>query len=218
MLWRRTGCVPTRSMSTRRSRCSSTRGKDRAADRTSPSGRSRSTSLACPARSPVPPSIPPSMSSTRSWLGPATAGRSPGPSGDGQQAVVRAPEVIRTRPPQATEPPRREQTRARYPDKTGFVERDGVRVFYEVYGSGEPTILLLPTWSIVHSRIWKMQIPDLARRYRVVTFDPRGNGRSDRPASADGYAETEYAADAQAVMDATATQRAILVSLSMGAQ
>ena len=42
--------------------------------------------------------------------------------------------------------------RARYPDAEGFVERDGVRIFYEVYGEGEPTILLLPTWSIVHSR------------------------------------------------------------------
>ena len=41
----------------------------------------------------------------------------------------------------------REQTRARYPDEDGYVERDGVRVFYEVYGSGDPTILLLPTWS-----------------------------------------------------------------------
>src|SRR5205807_7122961 len=53
----------------------------------------------------------------------------------------------------------REQTRARYPDQTGYVERDGVRVFYEVYGGGEPTVLLLPTWSIVHSRVWKAQIP-----------------------------------------------------------
>ena len=112
----------------------------------------------------------------------------------------------------------REQHRARYPDSTGFVERDGVRVFYEVYGSGETTIVLLPTWSIIHSRFWKMQIPDLARRYRVVTFDPRGNGRSDRPATADAYAEAEFAADALAVMDATATERAVLVSLSMGAQ
>jgi len=112
----------------------------------------------------------------------------------------------------------REQTRARYPDETGFVERDGVRVFYEVYGSGEPTVLLLPTWSIIHSRLWKMQIPDLARRCRVVTFDPRGNGQSDRPTSADAYAESEYAADALAVMDATGTARAVLVSLSMGAQ
>jgi len=112
----------------------------------------------------------------------------------------------------------REQARARYPDTTGFVERDGVRVFYEVYGSGEPTILLLPTWSIIHSRFWKLQIPDLARRYRVVTFDGRGNGRSDRPSTAAAYAEAEFAADALAVIDATGTERAVLVALSMGAQ
>ena len=42
-------------------------------------------------------------------------------------------------------------------------------------------MLLLPTWSIVHSRFWKAQIPYLARHCRVVTFDGRGNGRSDRP-------------------------------------
>ena len=57
----------------------------------------------------------------------------------------------------------REQTRARYPDESGYVERDGVRIYYEVYGSGEPTVLLMPTWSVVHSRHWKMQIPYLAR-------------------------------------------------------
>jgi len=110
-----------------------------------------------------------------------------------------------------------EQTRARYPETTGFIERDGVRVFYEVYGSGKPTILFLPTWSIVHSRIWKLQIADLARRFRVITFDPRGNGRSDRPTSAEAYAETEFAADALAVMDATSTEQAVVVSLSIGA-
>src|SRR5439155_14815674 len=40
-----------------------------------------------------------------------------------------------------------EQTRARYPDQERYVERDGVRTFYEVYGEGEQTMLLLPTWS-----------------------------------------------------------------------
>ena len=112
----------------------------------------------------------------------------------------------------------REQTRARYPDREGFVERDGVRTFYEVYGEGEPTVLLLPTWSIIHSRVWKMQIPYLARHCRVVTFDGRGNGRSDRPEDPAAYDEAEYAADALAVLDATETESAFLVGLSMGAQ
>jgi pimeloyl-ACP methyl ester carboxylesterase/predicted glycosyltransferase len=113
---------------------------------------------------------------------------------------------------------RPEQTRARYPDESGFVERDGVRVFYEVYGAGEQTILFLPTWSIIHSRCWKMQIPYLSRHCRVVTFDGRGNGRSDRPEEPESYAETEFAADAQAVLDATETERAFVVGFSMGAQ
>jgi pimeloyl-ACP methyl ester carboxylesterase len=111
--------------------------------------------------------------------------------------------------------PAHEQTRARYPDESGYVERDGVRLYYEVYGSGEPTVFLLPTWSIIHSRHWKMQIPHLARRGRVLTFDGRGNGRSDRPETK--YEEREFAADALAVMDATGTDRAFLVSLSLGA-
>ena len=111
----------------------------------------------------------------------------------------------------------REQSRARYPDREGFVERDGVRVFYEVYGEGERTILLLPTWSIVHSRHWKAQIPYLARHARVVTFDGRGNGRSDRPPGVEHYIEHEFAADALAVMDATGTEVATLVTVSAGA-
>ena len=63
----------------------------------------------------------------------------------------------------------REQTRAREPDVTGFVERDGVRVYWESYGAGEPAILFLPTWSLGHSRCWKAQIPDFARRSRDMT-------------------------------------------------
>jgi pimeloyl-ACP methyl ester carboxylesterase/predicted glycosyltransferase len=111
-----------------------------------------------------------------------------------------------------------EQTRARYPDSEGYVVRDGVRTFYEVYGTGEPTVLLLPTWSIVHSRVWKMQVPYLARHCRVVTFDGRGNGKSDRPEEPAAYAEEEYAADALAVLDATETAQAFVVGYSMGAQ
>src|SRR5215468_8809550 len=106
--------------------------------------------------------------------------------------------------------------RACQPVSDGYVERDGVKIYYEVYGAGEPTVLLLPTWSIMHSRHWKMQVPYLARHCRVVTFDGRGNGRSDRPTEPEAYAEREFAADAVAVMDATQAHRAIIVGFSMG--
>jgi pimeloyl-ACP methyl ester carboxylesterase len=111
-----------------------------------------------------------------------------------------------------------EQTRARYPDAEGDLDRDGVRVHWERYGVGEPAIVFMPTWSIVHSRCWKAQIPYLARRHRVVAFDPRGNGRSSRPIDGAAYAEAAFAEDALAVLDATGTERAIVVALSLGAQ
>ena len=88
---------------------------------------------------------------------------------------------------------RAEQSRARYPDEEGYVERDGVRLFYEVYGAGERTVLFLPTWSIIHSRHWKAQIPYFARHHRVLTFDGRGNGRSDRPRGTEAYVARQFA-------------------------
>ena len=115
-------------------------------------------------------------------------------------------------------------SRPRLPDESGFIDRDGVRVAWDRYGPANvapgdpPTILLMPSWSIVHARLWKAQVAYLARSHRVLAFDGRGNGRSDRPASVAAYAVGEFSADALAVMDATSTPRAVLVSLSMGAQ
>src|SRR3984957_2695457 len=111
-----------------------------------------------------------------------------------------------------------EQSRARYPDEEGFVERGGQRLFYEVYGEGEETIFLLPTWSMFHSRHWKMQIPYLARHFRVLAMDGLGNGRSDRPHDPRRYRAVEFARDCLAVMDATGTESAVTVSLSAGAR
>jgi pimeloyl-ACP methyl ester carboxylesterase/predicted glycosyltransferase len=111
-----------------------------------------------------------------------------------------------------------EQSRARYPDVEGFVERHGQRLFWEVYGEGEETVFLIPTWSLVHSRHWKMQIAYFARHFRVLVMDGLGNGRSDRCRDPRRYAPIEFARDCLAVMDSTATERAVVVSLSYGAQ
>ncbi len=107
--------------------------------------------------------------------------------------------------------------RAIEPLVAGTVERDGVELAYEVFGDGEPTVVLLPTWSIIHSRFWKAQIATLARRYRVVTFDGRGIGRSGRPVGSAAYTHVEFTADTLAVLDATGTEQAVLVALSCGA-
>lgn len=107
--------------------------------------------------------------------------------------------------------------RARLADRSGFVERDGVRLGYEVFGDGERTILLLPTWTIVHSRFWKMQVPYLARHFRVVTYDGPGNGRSDRIVDSRRYSPESYGDDAVAVLDATGTECVTAVGLSLGA-
>jgi pimeloyl-ACP methyl ester carboxylesterase/predicted glycosyltransferase len=108
------------------------------------------------------------------------------------------------------------------PNRAGAVSRAGVRIAYKVYDDnpgdpGRPTILLMPTWSIIPSRFWRLQLPYLARHYQVVTFDGRGSGESDRPAGATSYLDSEFAADAVAVLDATGTERAVLVGLSLGA-
>ena len=107
--------------------------------------------------------------------------------------------------------------RARYPDIEDHIERAGARIGYEVYDNNGPTVLLMPTWTIVHSRFWKMQVPYLARHYRVITFDGPGNGRSDRVIDPNRYSADEYAADAVAVLDATDTASAVVAGLSLGA-
>jgi pimeloyl-ACP methyl ester carboxylesterase/predicted glycosyltransferase len=112
--------------------------------------------------------------------------------------------------------------RARQPDEQGYVERDGVRIAYETFNVGPgtedlPTIVFFPIDVIVHSRAWKAQVPYLAQHYRVVTIDPRGNGRSDRPTDPAAYADLEFVADTLAVMDHLAVEKAVLVAICYSA-
>jgi len=107
---------------------------------------------------------------------------------------------------------------AREPDYEGTVERDGVRVGYSVYGAGEPTIVLLTSWAITHAQQWKGQVPYLARHFRVITVEGRGNGRADRPTTEEAYSDQNYVDDAIAAMDATGVDRAVVVGASLGAR
>jgi pimeloyl-ACP methyl ester carboxylesterase/predicted glycosyltransferase len=104
--------------------------------------------------------------------------------------------------------------RAKLPNETGFVDRDRVKIYYEIYGDGPETMLFLPPWQIVHSRIYKAQLPYFSERFRCITFDGRGNGKTDRPADVAAYSLDNNVADALAIMDATDAGNAILVGLS----
>ena len=112
--------------------------------------------------------------------------------------------------------------RAREPDAQGWAVRDGIRLAWSRYGIGaggesdRPTVLLMPTWSIVDSRVWKAQIGYLSRHFDVITFDGRGCGKSDRPTEARYYADDEFGEDAIAVLDAVGVEVAVLVGLSCG--
>ena len=104
--------------------------------------------------------------------------------------------------------------RAKLPSEAGFVERDGVRIHYEIYGDGPQTMVFIPPWAIVHSRVYKAQLPYFSEHFRCITWDGRGNGQSDRPAEVSAYSLDNYVADALAVMDATNAGHAVLVGLS----
>jgi len=97
-----------------------------------------------------------------------------------------------------------------------YVHRPDARIFYQVTGSGTRDLFLLPQCQVVtYSRMWKHQIPYLSRYFRVITMDPRGNGRSDRPAS--GYdLQTRYD-DLAAVLDEVARPPIALVAFSCAA-
>jgi 3-oxoadipate enol-lactonase len=94
--------------------------------------------------------------------------------------------------------------------ETGFVPVDGGRLWYEVAGEGAPVVLL--HGGLWDSRMWDDQFEALAERCRVVRYDLRGYGRSDRP-----EAVYSHSGDLAAVMDHLGIPRGTLVGLSMGA-
>lgn len=85
--------------------------------------------------------------------------------------------------------------------QSGTVDRAGVRIAYEVTGHGDHTLVLLPAWMITNRRMWAAQVAALSGRFRVITFDSRGTGASDRPVDPAAYGVADLVADAVAVRD-----------------
>jgi pimeloyl-ACP methyl ester carboxylesterase/UDP:flavonoid glycosyltransferase YjiC (YdhE family) len=107
--------------------------------------------------------------------------------------------------------------RAVEPTAAGRISAHGFEIAYEVSGApGAPAVLLLPTWQIAPSLHWKLQVPALARSFRVVTYDPPGIGGGERttdPAAFELDRVVDYATD---LLDYLSIGRSHVVGLSMG--
>jgi len=101
------------------------------------------------------------------------------------------------------------------PDTSGFADVAGVRIAWQSFGQGDSAVLAVPTWNFVDSRVSAFLVRDLSRSFRVITYDPRGAGGSDRPPT--GYLRDDHVADAVAVLEAAGVARASLVGGSAGA-
>jgi pimeloyl-ACP methyl ester carboxylesterase len=95
-----------------------------------------------------------------------------------------------------------------------FLERDGVRIYYDVQGSG-PAVLLSHGYSAT-SQMWTRQVEALKDRYRVITWDMRGHGQSDSPDDQSLYSEEATCADMAAILNELAVQKAVVGGLSLG--
>jgi len=103
------------------------------------------------------------------------------------------------------------------PTQQGFATRDGVRLWYAVWGDSGPWVAFPPPFQIVHSQLLKATVPYLSQHFRVVTTDSRGTGRSDRPMGQQHYSFDHFFADFVAVLDAAGADRVALVGNSLGA-
>ncbi len=100
--------------------------------------------------------------------------------------------------------------------KPRFLERGGHRIAYRVMGEGEVTLLFLPCFQIVDSRVYRAQVDYFASFCRVVTYDARGCGHTSRPEAHGDYAVPFMVEDAKAVLDALGIEKVVATGVSRG--
>ena len=94
------------------------------------------------------------------------------------------------------------------------LDRDRVRIHYEVHGDGPPLILTHGYSST--SAMWREQIGSLSKHHKLILWDMRGHGQSDYPEDPGAYSEALTVADIAALLDAVGAERAIVGGLSLG--
>ncbi len=94
-----------------------------------------------------------------------------------------------------------------------FFTSDHVRIYYEVHGAGEKTIMFLNGGGCSY-KYWRNQMP-LAEKYRLVFADLRGHGNSDKPYW--GYTNQRMATDAKDLIDHLGLDHVYLCGWSCGA-
>ncbi len=99
------------------------------------------------------------------------------------------------------------------PPVSGAVQVNGASIWYAMFGSGLPVVLL--HGGLANSNYWGNQILALAQNYQVIVIDSRGHGRSTRSAAPFGY--ELMASDVLGVMDKLNLQKAAIVGWSDGA-
>lgn len=95
-----------------------------------------------------------------------------------------------------------------------ILDREGIKIHYEVHGDGPPLILTHGYSST--SAMWREQIAPLSKHHRLILWDMRGHGQSDYPEDPGAYSEALTVADIAALLDAVGAERAIVGGLSLG--
>jgi len=85
-------------------------------------------------------------------------------------------------------------------------------MYYEVHGKGKPLLLIAGLGNDLNG--WAFQIPEFAKKYRVIAFDNRGSGRTDAPDQP--YSIPMMAEDTAGLMDALGIEKAHVLGVSMG--
>jgi len=94
------------------------------------------------------------------------------------------------------------------------IDRDGIKIHYEVHGDGPPLILSHGYSST--SAMWQGQIEALSKHHKLIVWDMRGHGQSDYPEAPSAYSEALTVGDIAALLDVVGARKAIVGGLSLG--